>query len=459
MKRLLSCLGIVSLFTSAALVHAASFSDVPNDSPTQRYTDYLLDQEIISNNPQFFPARTITRAELAKMATNAGIKFDVLAQSGSNTQHFCDVSANHWASSYINILGKAHIVSGSSTNTCSLGKQFLPDQPITRAEAIKILLNLFQITPSGSTSFRDVDSNLWYSSYIAAAVQAGIVNGYSDGTFKPNNFLTRADMSKVLVLAIDHHTGENHRMGVLPTNEPLATTQPTATPTPTPTSHPTTTTTTSSTISAGAINIYALGDSLTAGDRDETDQQGYTSRLLTRINTLRPGSQMHDIGVSGVDISTLASNQLPQALAARPQVVTLLIGSNDMWQDGWNDTDTSAGTIQNYRENMDSILSQLHSAGIKVYVGLVDDQSQRPVAQGSGMGLNDTQRSRMSRIATAFNQIIQEKAAQYGATPVDFYHTTIFTSSTTLSDDGNHPSAAGYDAMANVWFSAMRSAL
>lgn len=455
MKRLLSCLGIVSLFTSAAIAHAASFTDVPNDSWFKPYTDYLVSQQIISNNPQFFPFRTITRAELAKMATNAGTKSDLLTLGGSDNQHFCDVTANHWAASYINTLAEVHIVNGTTTSACSLGKQFLPDQPITRAEAIKILLNLYHITPSGSTSFRDIDGNSWYSSYIAAAVQAGLVSGYSDGTFKPNSFLTRAEMSKVLVRAIDHNTGEDHSTNSVQTNSP--TPPPTATATPTSTSSATTSTT--SAITAGAINIYALGDSLTAGDRDETDQQGYTSRLLTRVNTLRPGSHMHDIGVSGVDISTLASDQLPQALAARPQVVTLLIGSNDMWQDGWNDTDTSAGTIQNYRENMDSILSQLHNAGIKVFVGLVDDQSQRPVAQGSGMGLNDSQRARMSRIATAFNQIIQEKANQYGATPVDFYHTTIFTSSATLSDDGNHPNAAGYEAMANVWFTAMRSAL
>ena len=75
------------------------------------------------------------------------------------------------------------------------------------------------------------------------------------------------------------------------------------------------------------------------------------------------------------------------------------------------------------------------------------------------MGLNNARRARMSRIASALNQIIREKAPQYGATVVDFYNTTIFTNSATLSDDGNHPNAAGYEAMANVWFSAMRNDL
>lgn len=456
MKRFLSCLGLISLFTTIAVAHAANFSDVASDSWFKPYTDYLVDQEIISNNAQFFPFRTITRAELAKMAVNAGTRSDLLVLASSNNQRFCDVSASHWAAAYINTLVTAQIVNGSTSSACNLGKDFFPDRPITRAEAIKILLNLYRITPGGTQSFQDVSGDLWYSSYIAAAVQTGLVSGYTDGTFRPNHYLTRAEMSKVLVRAIDHHNGSDDDSA-----HPNSTATPTFTPSPTSTPIVTMSsqTHTNATIRTGSVSIYALGDSLTAGDRDETDRQGYTSRLLTKVNTIRAGSQMHNIGVSGVDSSTLVSDQLPQTLSAHPDIVTVLIGSNDMWQDGWNDTDSSASTIANYRENMDIILSRLHNAGIKVYVGLVDDQSLRPVAQGDGMGLNNIQRARMSRIATAFNQIIREKAAQYDATVVDFYSTTIFTSSATLSDDGNHPNATGYEAMANLWFAAMRNDL
>lgn len=454
MKRFLSCLGLISLFAHIATVQAANFSDVPNDSWFKPYTDYLVDQEIVSNNPQFFPFRTITRAELAKMAVNAGIRSDILVLAPSSNQRFCDVSSSHWAAAYINTLVTAQIVNGNTTNSCNLGKDFYPERPITRAEALKILLNLYRITPGGSQSFQDVTSDMWYSSYIAAAVQTGLVGGYTDGSFRPNNYLTRAEMSKVLVRAIDHHNGTDDDSA-----NPQNTAAPTATPSPSPIIQTTTTVHTNSSIRAGSLSMYALGDSLTAGDRDETDRQGYTSRLLTKVNSIRAGSQMHDIGVSGVDSSTLVSDQLPQAISAHPDIVTVLIGSNDMWQDGWNENDTSAGTIAAYRENMNTILSRLHNAGIKVYVGLVDDQSLRPVAQGDGMGLNNAQRARMSRIASAFNQIIREKAPQYGATVVDFYNTTIFTNAATLSDDGNHPNAAGYEAMANVWFSAMHNDL
>lgn len=475
MKRLLAFLGtVIILVGSGSMVQAASFADVPNDSWFKPFTDYLADQEIISQNNQFFPYRTITRGELAKMASLSGEKSSVLTLVDNTHQFFCDVPSEHWAAVYIDSLAEAGVINGSPTNQCNLGKNFFPDRAITRAEAVKILLNLYHITPGGNHNFSDVSTGLWYSSFIAAAVQAGLVNGYTDGSFKPNNFLTRAEMSKVLVRTIDHHQGNPPREpsqsnnSHIPTQTSGSTDNP---PVPTPSASPSSLTPSSTPVSspspsishgsipAGAITIYSLGDSLTAGDGDESGQNGYPNRLLARINETHAGSHINNIGVSGIDSSTLVHDQLPQALAAHPNVVTVLVGSNDMWNDGWNDTDTSAETIQTYRDNMDAILSQLQRAGIKVFVGLVDDQSRRPVAQGSGMGLNDAQRARMSRIATAFNQIIQEKAAQYGATTADFFHTTIFTNPATLSDDGNHPNAAGYDAMTTVWFNAMRSQL
>ncbi len=455
MKRLLSCLGIASFFISIAAAHA-SFVDVSSDSWFKSYTDYLVTQGIVSNNAQFYPFRTITRAELAKMAANAGVSSHLFSLENTNHQYFCDVPNNHWAASFIDTLAAKNIINGSTSSSCTLEKQFFPDRPITRAEAVKILLNLYQIAPEGNQNFHDVDSNIWYSSYIAAAVHAGLVNGYADGSFQPNNFLTRAEMSKILVKAIqfhqNHFTNPNQTISSDNNDNPSSST-PSAAPT------PSTNTNSAVSVHTGALTIYSLGDSLTAGDGDDSGQNGYPNRLLADINSIRPGSTIHNIGVSGVDSSTLVQDQLPQALQAHPDLVTVLIGSNDMWQDGWNDTDTSTATIQNYRDNIETILSQLHQAGIKVYIGLVDDQSLRPAAQGSGMSLNDTQRARMSRIATAFNQIIQQKAAQYGATTVDFYHTTIFTSSSTLADDGNHPNANGYDAMTGLWFNAIRSSL
>lgn len=102
-------------------------------------------------------------------------------------------------------------------------------------------------------------------------------------------------------------------------------------------------------------------------------------------------------------------------------------------------------------------MSRLSQANIKIFVGLVDDQSRRPDAVN--VCTSSAGRTRMTQIANAFNNIIRTKATTYGATVVDFYNTTIFTNSTTLSDDGNHPSAAGYAAMAQLWFNAINPQL
>lgn len=444
------------LLCTPSLAHAANFQDVSTNDWFHQYTSYLADQGIISPNPRFNPYKPLTRAELVKMAVGAANRLGIESHE-EEAPLFCDVPTNHWAITYINQLARRQVISGTATTNCSTQRNFYPERSISRAETIKIVFEVFGIGNQGTARFSDVANTMWYSSYINSADQLRIVSGYTDGTFRPNATISRAEMSKVLVNVIRYYQNENG-MGE---SSPAAT--PTPTPTPTPTSTitvtptPTTTQTSSATLPAGSLTIISIGDSLTAGDRDDSGL-GYPGRLEDRIAAIRPGSQVRNLGVSGVNSSTLVSDQLPQARNARPHIVTILIGSNDMWEDGWNDHDSSASTIATYTENINTILSQLRAANITVFVGLVDDQSRRPVAS-DGMGLNDEQRARMSRISRAFNQAITTAASRHNAHVVDFYNTTIFTNPSTLSDDGNHPNAQGYEAMSNLWFNAINNAL
>jgi lysophospholipase L1-like esterase len=64
----------------------------------------------------------------------------------------------------------------------------------------------------------------------------------------------------------------------------------------------------------------------------------------------------------------------------------------------------------------------------------------------------------MSAQVTRYNAALTALAALPGPpelAPVDFYATTIFTDPATLADDGNHPNAAGYDAIAALWAAAL----
>jgi lysophospholipase L1-like esterase len=97
-------------------------------------------------------------------------------------------------------------------------------------------------------------------------------------------------------------------------------------------------------------------------------------------------------------------------------------------------------------------------------MALLDDQSKRPVVAAPGAepafpATTAADLARMSAHVSAFDDIIERKATQYGAVTVNFYDTTIFTTAATLCGDGNHPNESGYDAIAAIWFAALEPAL
>ncbi|MBC7878523.1 MAG: hypothetical protein H7Y59_15235 [Anaerolineales bacterium] len=224
---------------------------------------------------------------------------------------------------------------------------------------------------------------------------------------------------------------------------------------------------------AGPVAMVALGDSLTQGDGDDTGR-GYTVRLLDMVNAIRPGSTMTNFGQSGWNSDALIngdqgfSGQLERSLGelqiasaeGRGAVAFVWIGSNDLWYlyeygEGTNEND--ALDAEHFSTNLDVILTQLRAAGAEVIIALLDDQTKRPVAiNGQAFtSITPDELARMSLQVTRYNEIISEKAAQYGALTVDFYSTDIFTNPATLYDDGNHPNAAGYDIIAQKWFDTL----
>ena len=62
---------------------------------------------------------------------------------------------------------------------------------------------------------------------------------------------------------------------------------------------------------------------------------------------------------------------------------------------------------------------------------------------------------RLSAQTKKYNDVLRKSAAAYGAVAVDFFNTTIFENAATLSEDGNHPNGAGYDAIAKIWYQAI----
>ena len=78
---------------------------------------------------------------------------------------------------------------------------FKPDDPVTRAEFSKMVARAFAVRAAGEPTFSDIEEN-WAKTYIAALTEAGIVSGFPDGTFRPSKDISRAEMTQILVRAI-----------------------------------------------------------------------------------------------------------------------------------------------------------------------------------------------------------------------------------------------------------------
>ncbi len=107
-------------------------------------------------------------------------------------QVFEDVPADHWAYSYIMSLYNAGIINGETPTL------FVPDDGITRAEFTKIAVLMFGLTPDGTSTFADVPADEWYAPYIAAAQAAAIINGTSETTFSPDEYISREQIAAIV---------------------------------------------------------------------------------------------------------------------------------------------------------------------------------------------------------------------------------------------------------------------
>ena len=229
-------------------------------------------------------------------------------------------------------------------------------------------------------------------------------------------------------------------------------------------------------LSAEPVTLVALGDSLTVGDGDESGG-GYPARLLTQLSKEAPGSTLENLAQSGWTSDDLINTQLEPAVAAlraapggAPKLALVWIGSNDLFglynyvcpMDYGNDyARCEPESLQQFRSNLKRILGSLKATGARLYIALLDDQSKRPVMTNPQLRRDSYDKitaddvSRMSVQTGKYNAVIRELAASFDATTVDFFGTKIFETSATLSEDGNHPNGAGYDAIAEIWRQAI----
>ena len=104
-----------------------------------------------------------------------------------------DVDTIHWAAEVIAQAAKAGLMSGTSTGV------FSPETALTRAQAVAVLYRLEGSPEAQMTSFADVSADAWYAAAVAWAEKAQIVSGYGNGTFGPDDEITREQLAAILV--------------------------------------------------------------------------------------------------------------------------------------------------------------------------------------------------------------------------------------------------------------------
>jgi murein DD-endopeptidase / murein LD-carboxypeptidase len=141
-------------------------------------------------NSYYKPNTFIKRAEVAGLMAQA---FDL--KMNDRSTRFNDISSSHWAVGVTNAMNKEGIFEGSNNS-------FRPDEYLTRGQMAAILTRAFDLNGSSSKQFKDVPANHWAHSYVNKLAASGITTGYEDNTFKPQNYVTRAQFTAFLYRAM-----------------------------------------------------------------------------------------------------------------------------------------------------------------------------------------------------------------------------------------------------------------
>lgn len=159
--------------------------DIPDDVPSGLNGDDHFAYIVGYPDGNVKPGGNITRAEVATIFFRL-LTEDVRTANSTQSNSLSDVSRGQWFNHAISTLSSMGIVKGYNDGT------FAPDDPITRAEFAAIAARFDDKNTDTSSKFTDIASH-WAKNEIGIAANKGWINGYPDGTFRPNQYITRAE--------------------------------------------------------------------------------------------------------------------------------------------------------------------------------------------------------------------------------------------------------------------------
>jgi len=194
------------------------FCHTYNGRNQDEYLWYLECNDVIQDRNRYNPSKYLNRAEAAKMAVVA------IGEREKSGNHFCDVLPRAWYAGYVERAFDLSIVSGKGTAdrsfqgrnsygsyTCSRGQRYYdPEDRVTRAEALKIIMNAFHVPFErygfNSSPYSDIDGH-WAEELIDQAYQIDLI-GYNGGRFRPDENITRGEFGHWMHEAMVRHN--NH---------------------------------------------------------------------------------------------------------------------------------------------------------------------------------------------------------------------------------------------------------
>lgn len=183
------------------------------------------------------------------------------------------------------------------------------------------------------------------------------------------------------------------------------------------------------------MRYLALGDSYTIGTGASDDSRAWPSIIAGRL-----GAELINPAVNGYTTLDLIRDELPLFAKVRPELVTVLIGVNDLVQ---------GRTADAYRRSLQTIYDQVQPA--RVVAVSIPTWSYVPAAAGFGGT------ARVDRLTAAFNAVAREEAEARGFRWVDLgpVSTSRIGSDDWIATDQLHPGDAQYAAWADVIWPAI----
>ncbi len=166
------------------------YNTLPTESPVPAPTIVAVKHDAYISgygNGMFLPDNSITRAETASMINRL-----FTAKDSGKPIEFTDCDEGSWYDEAVRNMSSAGIANGYTDNT------FRPNNKITRAEFVTMLMQNETVIKYEDIPFTDVSKDLWYADYIYSAYKAGYISGYVDGTFCPDTPITRAEAVTIL---------------------------------------------------------------------------------------------------------------------------------------------------------------------------------------------------------------------------------------------------------------------